>query len=77
MSKIIVLCTFVCLVAAQKATFNNYKVLRIIPTTTQVNKLRQLEAILDGVDSFKYKYKHEKKNIEFNLKKISVQIIFM
>lgn len=53
MSKIIVLCTILCLVAAQKATFNNYKVFRIIPTTeTQVNKLQQLEAIPDGVSRF-------------------------
>jgi len=37
------------LIAAQKATFNNYKVFRIIPTTEiQVNKLQQLEAIPDG-----------------------------
>lgn len=49
MWKIIVLCT-VCLTAAQKATFNNYKVFRIIPTTeAQINKLHQLEAIHDGV----------------------------
>lgn len=41
------------LVAAQKATFNNYKVFRIIPTTeVQVNKLQQLEAIPDGVSKF-------------------------
>lgn len=42
-----------CLVVAQKATFNNYKVFRIIPTTeTQVHKLQQLEAIPDGVSRF-------------------------
>lgn len=53
MSKIIVLCTILCLVAAQKATFNNYKVFRIIPTTeTQVKKLQQLQAIPDGVSRF-------------------------
>ncbi|XP_011632281.1 zinc carboxypeptidase-like [Pogonomyrmex barbatus] len=49
MLKIITLCIIVCLTIAQKATFNNYKVFRIIPTTqTQVNELRQLEEILDG-----------------------------
>ncbi|XP_011160941.1 zinc carboxypeptidase [Solenopsis invicta] len=49
MWKIIVLCTIVCLAAAQKATFNNYKVFRIIPTTEeQVNNLQQLQAIYDG-----------------------------
>ncbi|XP_011690613.1 PREDICTED: zinc carboxypeptidase isoform X2 [Wasmannia auropunctata] len=49
MSKIIVLCMIVWLAAAQKATFNNYKVFRIIPTTeAQVNKLHLLEAIPDG-----------------------------
>ncbi|XP_012526206.3 zinc carboxypeptidase [Monomorium pharaonis] len=49
MWKIIILCTIVCLAAAQKATFNNYKVFRIIPTTeAHVNELHQLEAIHDG-----------------------------
>ncbi|XP_077257112.1 zinc carboxypeptidase-like isoform X1 [Temnothorax americanus] len=49
MSKIIVLCTIVCLAAAQKATFNNYKVFRFIPSTeAQVNELQQLGTIFDG-----------------------------
>lgn len=53
MKKIIVLCAIVCLAATQKATFNNYKVFRIIPTTeAQVNKLHQMEEILDGVSKF-------------------------
>ncbi|XP_014486631.1 PREDICTED: zinc carboxypeptidase-like [Dinoponera quadriceps] len=49
MWKAILLCAFVGLATAQKATFNNYKVFRIMPITgKQVELLRQLEEIPDG-----------------------------
>ncbi|XP_067211704.1 zinc carboxypeptidase [Linepithema humile] len=49
MWKIIVLCTIVGLAAAQKATFKNYKVFRIIPTTeAQVEILREFQEVSDG-----------------------------
>ncbi|XP_072767276.1 uncharacterized protein [Anoplolepis gracilipes] len=47
MSKIIILCIVLGLVVAQKVTYDNYKVFRIIPTTQQqVHVLRQLEDVL-------------------------------
>lgn len=50
MWKVIVLCTILGLAIAQKARFNNYKVFRIIPNTeAQVEILRQLEEVPDGV----------------------------
>ncbi|XP_011877191.1 PREDICTED: zinc carboxypeptidase-like [Vollenhovia emeryi] len=52
MWKIIVLCAFVGLAAAQKAVYNNYKVFRMIPTTeTQLEILQELE---NGYDGFSF-----------------------
>lgn len=53
MWKVIVLCAILSLAIAQKARFNDYKVFRIIPTTeVQVQILRGLEEITDGVSEF-------------------------
>lgn len=59
MWKVILLCAFVGLSAVeQKASFENYKVFRIVPVTEkQVQLLRQLEDITDGVSGrFNCKY---------------------
>ncbi|XP_014486643.1 PREDICTED: zinc carboxypeptidase-like [Dinoponera quadriceps] len=49
MWKTILLCAFLGLAAAQKATFNNYKIFKILPTTEkQVQLLQQLEQVADG-----------------------------
>jgi len=53
MWKIIVLCMIVGLAATQKATFRDYKVFRIVPTTEiQVEILREFQEISDGVSTF-------------------------
>jgi hypothetical protein len=50
MWKILVLCTIVGVATAEIATFNNYKVFRIIPSSVaQVEALRQLDTFSDGV----------------------------
>ncbi|XP_072766471.1 LOW QUALITY PROTEIN: zinc carboxypeptidase-like [Anoplolepis gracilipes] len=49
MWKIIISCIIVSLMAAQKATFVNYKIFRILPTTKmQADELHRLEEIPDG-----------------------------
>ncbi|KAH0947740.1 hypothetical protein HN011_000538 [Eciton burchellii] len=49
MWKILVLCTIVGVATAEIATFNNYKVFRIIPSSVaQVEALRQLDTFSDG-----------------------------
>nr|XP_012226656.1 PREDICTED: zinc carboxypeptidase A 1-like [Linepithema humile] len=49
MWKITVVCMIVSLAAAQKATYVNYKVFKIIPTTeAQIETLHEFENILDG-----------------------------
>ncbi|TGZ32134.1 Zinc carboxypeptidase a 1 [Temnothorax longispinosus] len=54
MWRAIVLCTVIGLIAAEKATFHNYKVFRISPTTnTHVELLRQLTEVSDGLTFWK------------------------
>jgi len=50
MWKILVLCTIAGVATAEVATFNNYKVFRIIPNSVaQIETLRQLDTFSDGV----------------------------
>lgn len=53
MWKTIILCTVVSLVAAEKATFDNYKVFKIAATNqTQAELLNQLAEVPDGVSKY-------------------------
>lgn len=62
MWKVIVLCAILGLTAAQKATFENYKVFRVTPITEeQLEILRQLENVHNEVSRiFNRKYRFRK-----------------
>lgn len=50
MLRTLFLIAFVALATAEKVTFENYKVFKIIPTSTeQIEFLRQFEERIDGV----------------------------
>lgn len=67
MWKIIAICMIVSLVAAHKATYVNYKVFRIIPTTeAQIEKLHEFQKIFDGVSGQSNDIRNYKREI-FNI----------